>query len=583
MMGRIVKLVYLLSSTLLVACATPPPQETHTLLAIDQALSEGIASNQNIAKNQIPPSTVSNALLPPIQLNLPQQSDIDVEPRFDIKVARANAREFFMGLVAGTQYNMVVHPDVKGSITLDLKNVTIDEVMQTMRNVYGYDYEKTNLAYHVYPDAIRTRIFKIDYLAMKRDGTSKMTVSSGEVTQAATSQNNNNSANSNFNNNNSNWSNRESVAASSIDTVSDSDFWKELRASLEAIVGKSEGSGVVVSPQSGVIVVRAMPAELRAVASFLTDTQEVMHRQVLLEAKVVEVTLGDGFQSGINWAALGRSGNSSALLSQTGGGTVFENDTSNIAGESGDLNPGNLTPINGTLASAFGGIFSATLKINQSFAAFIELMKTQGSVQILSSPQVSTMNNQKAVIKVGTDQFYVTNVTTNTNVSSATSDTTNNVELTPFFSGVALDVIPQISSDDQITLHIHPTVVRVTEQVTNISVSSTQTLSVPLAVSKVRETDTVIRARDGQVVILGGLMTSYSSDDAAIVPGLGDLPLIGNLFRQKKQSTTKTELVILLKPTVIDGPQQWAQGMQHVQQNLHSMMLKNGVQKVEVE
>ena len=177
----------------------------------------------------------------------------------------------------------------------------------------------------------------------------------------------------------------------------------------------------------------------------------------------------------------------------------------------------------------------------------------------------------------------MTNVTTNTNYNATTADTQNNVELTPFFSGVALDVIPQISADDQITLHIHPTVVHVSQQVTNISVSGTQTLSVPLAVSKVRETDTVIRARDGQVVILGGLMTSDSSNNAAIVPFLGDLPLIGNLFRQQKKSSTKTELVILLKPTVIDGPQQWQRGLQRVRHNLQGMMHRTTNQNVVAE
>ena len=564
-MERIAKLIYLLVSAMLVACSTPQPSDTRTLTAIDRALADGIADNHAIE----------------IQLNLPQQSTIDVEPRFDIKVDQVNAREFFMGLVKGTAYNMVVHPDVKGRITLDLKNVSIDEVMQTMRNVYGYDYEKTDMAYRVYPDAIRTRIFKIDYLAIKRDGTSKMRVSSGEVTQSALSKNSSSTTGSSGGG--SNTAARESVAASSIDTTSDSDFWKELRTSLEAIVGKGDGSGVVVSPQSGVVVVRAMPAALRAVAQFLKDTQVVMHRQVLLEAKVIEVTLSDGFQSGINWASLNQSGNSQAVLGQTGGGTIFQNGSSDIAGNSGNLNPGALTQVSNTAASAFGGIFSAALNINANFAAFIELLKTQGNVQVLSSPQVSTMNNQKAVIKVGTDEFYVTNVTTNTNTSSATSDTQNNVELTPFFSGVALDVIPQISDDNQITLHIHPTVVDVTQKITNISVSSTQTLSVPLAVSSVRETDTVIRAVNGQVVILGGLMTTNTSDNNAAVPFLGDLPLIGGLFKQKKQTTTKSELVILLKPTVINGPQQWSRGMQRVRENLQGMVRKPSGQSMETD
>ena len=576
---HIVKTVCLLTSLVLAACSTPPATDTRTLSAIDQALTDGIASNHSNDEPRppAPPSSVSNALLPPVELNLPGQSAIDVEPRFDIKVDHANAREFFMGLVKGTPYNMVVHPAVKGRITLDLKNVTIDEAMQTVRNVYGFDYEKTDMAYHVYPDAIRTRIFKLDYLAVKRDGTSRMRVSSGQVTETALAHNTSSSGNSN------NLGPRETVASSSIETTSDSDFWNELRNSLQAIVGKGDGRRVVVSPQSGVVVVRAAPAELRAVESFLNTTQNVMHRQVLLQAKVIEVTLGNGFQSGINWAALKRDGSSQALLSQTGGGTIFDNGTSDIAGNSGDLNPGALSQVTTTAASAFGGVFTAALNINANFAAFIELLKTQGSVQVLSSPQVSTMNNQKAVIKVGTDEFFVTNVETNTNTSTATTNTQNNVELTPFFSGVALDVIPQISDDDQITLHIHPSVVDVSEKVKNISVSSSQTLSVPLAVSSVRESDTMIRARNGQVVILGGLMKTKTTDNSDAVPFLGDLPLIGSLFKHTKQVTTKSELVILIRPTVIDGPRQWARGLRRVRDNLQRMLGKQNGQGLQTD
>lgn len=574
-MRNVATVILLVTSSLLVSCTTSPTQNNRTLSAIDRALSDGIADDHAPpAKPQAPPSSVSNALVPPIQLNLPPkaQQAVSVEPHFDIKVNRVGAREFFMGLVKGTPYNMVVPPGLKGRITLDLKNVTIDDVMRTVRDVYGYDYEKTSMAYHVYPNAIRTKIFKLDYLDIVRKGTSEMRVSSGQVTQEALSHRNNTIDNNSYNN-----TDRTTIPSSSIDTKSDSNFWSELSGSLKAIVGTGGGRSVVVSPQSGIVVVRAMPDELRAVGQYLKTTQNVMHRQVLLQAKVIEVTLNAGFQSGINWAALKQEGNSQALLSQTGGGSIFQNGTSSIAGNTGNLNPGSLSQINGTAASAFGGVFTAALNINANFAAFIELLKSQGHVQVLSSPQVSTMNNQKAVIKVGTDAFYVTNVTTNTNTSTATTNTQNNVELTPFFSGVALDVIPEISDKGQIILHIHPSVVDVTEQTKNISVSSTQTLSVPLAVSSVRETDTVIRARNGQVVILGGLMKTSTSDQHDGVPLLSDLPLVGALFRHTKQVTTKSELVILLKPTVVDGPHQWARGMQRVRDNLQRMLGRDDI------
>jgi MSHA biogenesis protein MshL len=325
---------------------------------------------------------------------------------------------------------------------------------------------------------------------------------------------------------------------------------------------------VVVSPQSGVVVVRAMPDELRSVDHYLSTTQNIMHRQVLIEAKVIEVVLSDGFQSGVNWAALKESGNSSLLIGQTGGGTLFDNGTSIIDGNTGDLNPGALSQVTSTATSAFGGIFTAAFNINQNFAAFIELLKTQGDVQVLSSPQVSTTNNQKAVIKVGTDEFFITDVETNTNTSTVSSNVQNNVELTPFFSGVALDVIPQIGEDNSITLHIHPTVVDVSEKVKNVAVSETTTLSVPLAVSSIRESDSVIRAQSGQVVIIGGLMKNKTTNNVDSVPFFGDIPLIGGLFRHNQELTVKSELVILLKPTVVEGPQQWAQSLKNARENI---------------
>jgi len=568
MIGRALKLTVSWSlPVFLLACSTTSaPPDTRTFDAINEVLDQSIASNQAPTTEQISPDNLSNALLPSIQLDLPEETGIDTEPRFDIKVNRTNARQFFVGLVEGTPYNMVVHPKVRGKITLDLKNVSIQEVMDVVRDVYGFDYEQTTTAYHVYPNEIRTKIFKLDYLAVKRAGSSKVRISSGQVTQGDSSGSSNNS-----NSDSESSTSRETLAASSIDTVNESDFWSEMRSTLTAIVGVKQGRSVVVSPQSGVIVVRAMPDELRSVDRYLTTTQNIMHRQVLLEAKVIEVTLSDGFQSGINWAALKENGSSSALLGQTGGGSLFSDGTSIIDGNSGNLNPGALVPIDGTAASAFGGMFTAMLDISGNFAAFIELLKRQGDVQVLSSPQVSTMNNQKAVIKVGTDEFFITDVETNTNVSSATSNTQNNVELTPFFSGVALDVIPQISDDNSITLHVHPTVVDVTEEVKNLSISGDTALSVPLAVSSIRESDSIISAKSGQVVIIGGLMKTKTVDNENSIPFLGDLPLVGGLFRHNQELTVKTELVILLKPTVIERPQQWAQELKRVRKNINNL------------
>ena len=334
-----------------------------------------------------------------------------------------------------------------------------------------------------------------------------MRVSSGEVTNIQTNQNTTNLSSSDSSSNTS----RQALSGSRLNTESESDFWGELAASLRAMVGTQDGRSIVVSPHSGLIVVRALTSELRIVEDFLNSIQEISQRQVILEAKIIEVQLSDSFQAGINWAALHKTSNNSFLAGQTGGGSIFDGGTSIIDGSTGNLNPSALSQVSGTATSAFGGIFTLALNIGNDFAAFIELLESQGDVQVLSSPQISTINNQKAVIKVGTDEFFITDVDTTTNTTTGTSNTESNIELTPFFSGVALDVIPQISAQNDVILHIHPTVSSVAEQTKNITISGSSgtgasTLSVPLAVSTIRESDSIIRAKNGQVVVIGGLM-----------------------------------------------------------------------------
>ena len=534
-------------TVLLTSCASGPNQNKVSWKLFEEALD---SKSEQVKKKEQDYSPTTADLLPPISIQLPGKNQLDIEPHFDIKVNHAAAKQFFMSLVQGTPYNMVVHPDVKGFISLDLKNVSIEDVMSVVRKVYGYDYEKDQTGYRVYPNVIRTRNFKINYLAMKRHGKSEVRVSSGQVSDVAKGSNANSSGNT---------QSSGSVAGSEVTTETNSDFWSELRAALKTMVGTGKGRSVVVSPHSGMIVVRAMPEELRAVEQYLRDTQAIVQRQVIIEAKILEVELKKGFQSGINWSALEQTNSNRFLVGQTGGGGgVFDTGYTGIRGNSGTLDPSALSQIAGTTATAFGGAFSLALNISNDFAAFIELLKSQGDVHVLSSPQVSTVNNQKAVIKVGTDEFFVTNVTSNTNVTTGTSSTQNNVELTPFFSGVALDVIPQISEDGYIILYIHPTVVQVTEKIKQISTSTTTSLSIPLAVSTIRESDSVIRAKSGQVVIIGGLMQNSTSNDEASVPGLGDIPVVGNLFRHTKQFSHKSELVILLKPVVIDSDKQWS-------------------------
>lgn len=514
------------------------------------------------------PDAVAAALLPPINIALPQESK-PLEERFSLTFNNVPAVQFFNAIVSGTHYNMLLNPDVNGTISANLKNVTLFEALDAVREMYGYDYKVEGSRIYIKPLTMQTSIFQVNYLTGSRKGTSDTSVISGSLNASQSSNNNNNNNNgnnnnNNFNNNNNNGNrngNNETVESSRVRTTSDSDFWKELKAALDAIVGAGkDGRSVVVSPQSGVVVVRAMPDELKNVAAYLKATQLSVDRQVILEAKILEVTLSDGYQSGINWAAL--NGNTAVA----GGFITPGQSTLSTVGLLGGS----------SIANSAGSMFGLALQ-TRNFAGLISFLESQGNVHVLSSPRIATLNNQKAVLKIGTDEFFVTNVSNNINTAATgnVSTSTPNVTLEPFFSGVVLDVTPQIDDQGNIILHIHPSVTDVQESVKTIDLGSQggldNVLKLPLAKSNTSETDSVVRAQDGNIIALGGLMRQKTVSDRSQIPGAGDVPVLGNLVKNINQVTEKRELVILLKPTVIQNSNSWSKDVLDTQKRIESM------------
>ncbi len=523
---------------------------------VGKVMEEAVATNPDVTPV---PEDVANALLPTINLSSAKLPKVETKDRFDISVSEVPADQFFLSLVDGTPYNIVIHPEVKGNITLNLQDVGIPDVLEAVRDVYGYEFVSTPYGFQVLPGRLQARIYQINYLNVERSGESSTLVSSGALTSnnsnSAGGDNNNNGGNSG--NNNGNSSTTRSFGTQIHTSQPKTTFWTELRESIAAIVGEGEGRDVVVNPQSGVVVVRALPTELREVETFLRATQLIVQRQVILEAKIIEVRLDDLHQAGINWAGVLKPGNDAIKIGHVGGGSVLvdEGGVSGIAGNTGNLDPDNLAPILGTVSEAFGGVFSLALNLGD-FTAFIELLKTQGNVQILSSPRVSTMNNQKAVIKVGSDEFFVTEIQTQSVTSANATTLAPDITLTPFFSGIALDVTPQISENGEVTLHVHPSISEVVDQQKTVVIGNIQQ-QLPLALSTVRETDSIVRARSGQVVVIGGLMQDIIDDQDAKTPWVGDIPLLGNLFKHTKRNSVKSELVILLRPIVVEDNAQW--------------------------
>ena len=569
-MALIKSICWALCVFLLSACQSQQTRQQDILSEMQTVVQESIKDNK---EEEAIPENVSDALIPTIQLSTSEVPKILDEQKFDISVNNVPADQFFMSLVNGTPYNMVVHPEVTGTITLNLSNVTVPEVMSAAREVYGFEFVSTKYGFNVLPARLQARIYQINYLNVIRSGSSQTLVSSGSLTDGSDGLQTDGDSSSSS-------SQRRVLGTEIMTQQPETSFWQELQASVDAIVGTGEGRSVVINPQSGVVVVRALPNELREVESFLIATQLIVQRQVILEAKIIEVRLSDGFQSGINWSALSKPGNNSITASTVGGGSVLVNESgaSDLAGSMGSLNPANnvLNPIDGAVTSAFGGVFSLALNLGD-FTSFIELLKTQGSVQVLSSPRVATMNNQKAVIKVGRDEFFVTDVSTDTTFSGNTARTNPDIELTPFFSGIALDVTPQISGEGEVTLHIHPTVSEVVDQQKTVVIGNV-TQQIPLALSTVRESDSIVRARSGQVVVLGGLMQDRLDDQDAGAPGFSNIPVVGNLFKHKKKALVKSELVILLKPIVVDDVNQWTGALNQTASSLNR--LKGGIKQV---
>jgi len=487
------------------------------------------------------------------------------------------AQQFFRSIVAGTRYNILVHPDVAGTITANLKDVTLPETLDAIREMYGYDYRIDGTRISIKPLTMQTKMFHVNYLVGKRAGASMTRVSSTSVANAVgnngNNQNGQNGGNqggnqggqNNGNNGGGNQNGGQQMDSTDVATTSANDFWVDLKQSIEAIVGSKEGGrSVVVSPQSGVLVIRAMPDELRNVDAYLKATQLAVDRQVILEAKILEVELNDSYQSGVNWASFAsvRSGHDNRISTGMvgpgatltplpfGGGqpAVISDPSTGLAASTGF----SLSNAAATAGSMFGLAVQTA-----NFAALISFLETQGTVHVLSSPRIAAVNNQKAVLKIGTDEFFVTGVQTTTNSTTTGNTTSPSVTLQPFFSGVVLDVTPQIDEKGNILLHVHPSVSQVSTINKSVNLGTAGSLNLPLAASATSELDSIVRGQNGQVVAIGGLMRQSSTADDSQLPGTNRLPVLGALFGAKKRVNQKRELVVLIKPTIVEGVGNW--------------------------
>jgi len=545
-------------SASLTACQTGPsagPPAASTQSAIEGALAQ--ARSERLQPKV--PERVTQALLPPItssQLTAP----VLPEQRFDLVVTNAPAAQVFQAIGSGSRYSILLPPNLPGTVSVNLKDVTVHEALDTLRELYGFEYRIDGKRVFVQAATLQTRVFQVAYPSLRRTGRSDTRVVSGSITSATGPNATAGAA--------AGGGNQE---GSQVATTQDADFWKEIELALRAVVGAEGGRQVVLSPHSGVLVVRALPREMREVENYLRAARIAIERQVMLEAKIVEVSLKDGFESGINWSKFDSAGNHRFSMGidpnrvnipgsigrqygvPTGSITTTVDPTTTPATViSSTLGQLLASPLSSGASGALGLAFTTN-----SFASLLSFLETQGSVQVLSSPRVAAINNQKAVLRVGSDDFFITNISTSTTTTAAGSVTTPTIQTQAFFSGISLDVTPQIDEDNVVTLHIRPTVSVVSERTRIVNLGTLGSFTLPLASSSINEADTVVRVHDGVTVAIGGLMSQTQSGDDQRVPGAGDVPVLGNLFKRTNRMLQKRELVFLVRPTVIRGDSQW--------------------------
>ncbi|MDO8141042.1 MAG: secretin and TonB N-terminal domain-containing protein [Candidatus Brocadiales bacterium] len=397
----------------------------------------------------------------------------------------ADIRETMLSLSRTIGCNVTLDPDITGKATVDVKDVTLPEALDTILTPLNLQYRKENNVIRISKLTPETRFFKVNYIDVVRTGSSNLTTFLNVASGGG--------------------------GGGAISSMSMSDVWKDLESGIKGLL--SEKGILLINKSSGIVMVTDIPSNLKKVATYLEKIEGSIQRQVMIQARIVAVTLTKEFQMGIDWSKI-----------------------SSISGIKGEVSQ-SLSPST--------GLFQIGLS-EGDFSLLFDAMSTQGKVNILSSPRISTLNNQKAAIKVvKSDVFFEVQRELDKDARTTTTSTTSKI----VDIGIILEVTPQISGDGQIIMDIHPII---TEKAGEATFES-EDINISTPIITVREANTVVKAQDGQTMVIAGLIQEKADVQKRKVPFLGDIPGLGVLFGQTKNSSEKNELVIFLTPTILAG------------------------------
>lgn len=483
---------------LLAGCSTLPRPEPGSVAMPDSSFKNIVRKVEQQNTDRVLDQALPARVLPPLDMNdrAGRLLNIDLENDssrlYSFRVRNLPVRDALNMFASLNQLNIVVEAGVTGNISASFDNIPLEKAFDLMLTSQGYAFEITDKVIRV--REFLTKTFSLDYIRVTRAASSGGSVSGGG--SGGGSQ-------------------------GSINSSNDGQFWTEMDGQLRSML--SPRGRISINRLTGTAQVTDVVPRVREIESFINTVRAGMHRQIDLEVRIAEVTLRDDQALGLDWSRLpiNRFGAIRAVTS--------------ILDVSGSLQP----PAN-TLSASY---------VTNNFSAMITALKQQGDVRVVSQPRVRIINNQTAFVKVGTDQTFFTRTTnrliqTGGSVVDSINEQANTVTV-----GVVMTVTPQISNDGYAMLDIAPTMTRLAGIVTSPSGTS----SAPIL--EIKQTNTMVRVKDNEVVVLGGLIQEETSDSNRSVPLLGEIPVVGKAFGSTYRGTVRKELVIFLVPSILpDDP-----------------------------
>lgn len=515
-------------------------------------------------------------LLLPILCGMPlaaQKAPAESPRRITLSVRDADLKDLLRAAAEDTDYNLTFEADIETRIKgLDLKGVTLQEILDQILPNLGLGYVKTGRTIHVQKSEGGLRFFQVDQLAMRRTGSKDFMVNaSGQLIQSTGGgggQGGGSAGGGSGGGSGSQGSGSSSAYTSSLKSGSGFDPWEEIRSGLtmlifgEAIATEGDaGSGtetvkgpgsmafsrngktLMIHPDSGLVVVGADPGTHKRVDAYLQELRRRNRRQVLLEARIVEVTLGNDSQIGVDWNGLLSAGAVSGGSGTDIRGTFATGGTNNSA-----------------VDASTEGLAKLVVQ-NARLTATLSALAREGRLQVLSAPRISTLNNQKAILRVVREEaFFLQNSQTTGTGGLGGFSTTINITPMVVPVGIVLDILPQIGDDNFVTLAVNPSISEIVT-VRSLVIQGTGAsggASATLPVVDRRDLDAVVRLKSGETLVLAGIIRNKEGVDDRGVPWLRKIPFLGNLFTKKEKLKSHTELAIFITPTLVEDSEQMA-------------------------